>query len=152
VVAGLAAVGLLALGLVTGVLIGGAGSPAATAGKPSAPTRGVPAPVPAHPAAGCVADYAVVNAWQGGYQAQVTVSNPGHDTLAGWSVTLDLPGGQTITQVWNGRLSERGTSATIANLSYNAEMSADASTTFGFLGSVSGSGTADTPMIRCTAR
>ncbi len=161
VVAALAAVGLVAVGLVTGVLIGGAGSPpttTATDRPPTAHTRGIPAPRTTHSPVGCVADYSLVNAWQGGYQAQVTVSNPGQATLAGWTVTLELPDGQTITQVWNGRLSQRGTSATIANLSYNAEMSADASTTFGFLGSVSIGDTDGKPaqpaqpVVHCTAR
>jgi tRNA A-37 threonylcarbamoyl transferase component Bud32 len=154
VVATLTAVGLLTVGLVAGVLISdhGGRAPAGALDLPrTAHTRGVPTPAtPTDTGSSCVADYAVTNAWPGGYQAQVTVRNPGGDTVRGWTVTLGLPDGQTITQLWNGALSRQGTSVTVANLDYNATMSSNGSTTFGFLGGVSGADAA-TPVLHCTA-
>jgi protein kinase-like protein/cellulose binding protein with CBM2 domain len=153
VAAALAGVGLVAIGLVTGVLIGSNQHPTAFAGTQDHPltahTRGVPAPVTRH-GVGCVADYSLVNSWEGGYQAQVTVT-AGRSALDGWAVTLTLPDGQTITSVWNGLLSQQGGSATVANLSYNATMAADGSTTFGFLGGLT-RGTPGRPVVSCTAR
>jgi hypothetical protein len=147
------AVGLVAIGLVTGVLIGANGHHTTATGPPTRHVGTVPAPAVPPPAAdlSCTADYSLVNAWQGGYQAQVTVTNPGNAPVAGWSVTLDLPDGQTITNVWNGRLSHDGTSATVANVSYNATVSADGSTTFGFLGGLT-SGSPARPVVHCTVR
>ncbi|HKN97282.1 MAG TPA: cellulose binding domain-containing protein, partial [Pseudonocardiaceae bacterium] len=113
-------------------------------------TRGIPAPATQRRNAGCVADYSLVNSWQGGYQAQVTV-RAGSTALDGWTVTLTLPDGQTITQLWNGQLSQRDGSATVENLSYNATMAADGSTTFGFLGGLTRGAPAE-PEVSCTAR
>jgi hypothetical protein len=152
VVAALGAVGLVALGVVAGVLIDNGGGPARTGAAsrpPTAHTRGIPAP--ATTTLGCVADYTLVNAWPGGYQAQVTVTNPGAGALDGWSVTLDLPDGQTITSVWNGQLSQQGASATVASVGYNGSMSRDGSTTFGFNGGLAGATPAE-PVVHCTGR
>jgi cellulase/cellobiase CelA1 len=154
-VVALTAVGLVAVGLVTGVLISdhGGRSPVGALDLPrTAHTRGVPAPAtPTDTGSGCVADYTVTDTWPGGYRAQVTVSNPGGVTVQGWTVTLDLPDGQTITQLWNGALSRQGASVTVANLAYNATMSSYGSTTFGFLGGLSGAGPAR-PVLHCAAR
>jgi hypothetical protein len=157
VAAALTGAGLVAIGLVVGVLIGsdhGDTTFAATQDRPpTAHTRGIPAPgtTRVHGTdTACIADYSLVNSWQGGYQAQVTVT-AGAAALDGWAVTLTLPDGQTITSVWNGQLSQQGTSATIANASYNATMAADGSTTFGFLGSLTRGEPAE-PAVSCTAR
>jgi cellulase/cellobiase CelA1 len=147
VVATLTAVGLVAIGLVTGILISGnKHTPVGALGGPAtAHTRGIPPP---DTSSNCVAAYTVTNRWPGGYQAQVTVSNPSGLTVNGWTVTLDLPDGQTITQLWNGALSRQGESVTVANLNYNATMAADGTTTFGFLGGATGTAT---PAVHCSA-
>ncbi|HEX3648560.1 MAG TPA: protein kinase [Pseudonocardiaceae bacterium] len=158
VAAALAGVGLVAIGLVTGVLIGSDHHTAVVGTQdrpPTAHTRHIQAPTTPeqseqqHGNGSCVADYSLVNSWQGGYQAQVTVT-AGSAAVDGWTVTLTLPDGQTITNVWNGHLSRQGSSATIANLSYNATMAADGSTTFGFLGGLTRGSPAD-PVVSCTA-
>lgn len=148
----LAGVGLVALGLIVGVAIGARNQPNPVAGPPpAAHTRGIPPPeTPSIADVGCVADYTLTNQWPGHYQATVTV-RAGATAVNGWTVTLDLPSGQTINQLWNGELSQQGTSARIASLSYNAVMAADASTTFGFLASVTQDGPLQ-PVVHCTAR
>jgi hypothetical protein len=157
------AVALVAAGVLAGVLITDGGEPAGqmAAGSPStAHTRGVPLPSTSpsdiQPAAGtttCVADYTVTNSWPGGYQALVTVTNPGGGVLDGWTVSWDLPDGQTITNLWNGALSQAGTAVTVGNTSYNATMAANASTTFGFLGGGAGTASGDNqPTVHCQPR
>ncbi|HEY3752974.1 MAG TPA: protein kinase [Pseudonocardiaceae bacterium] len=148
-VAALGAVGLVAAGVVVGVLIGNGGQHVQAGAPPTAHTRGIPAPSTTN--VGCVADYTLVNSWPGGYQAEVTVTNAGGVALDGWAVTLDLPNGQTITDLWNGRLSQQGTSATVASETYNGSMSQDGSTTFGFNGGLTGT-TPATPVVHCTGR
>ncbi len=58
--------------------------------------------------------------------------------------------GQTVSQMWNATLSSSGSSVTAKNMSYNGNLGAGASTSFGFLGSWNG--TNGTPSsVSCTA-
>ena len=153
----LAAVGLVAAGLLAGILISTGNRPTSGVafGRPPAAhtaLRPTPATTTTNPAAaGCVADYAVTNTWPGGFQAQVTVSSNGGVPVHGWRVTWSLPDGQTITQIWNGVLTQQGGSVTVANENYNAAVSAGGSTTFGFLGGLSGTSSTP-PVVHCTAQ
>ncbi|GAA4414191.1 cellulase family glycosylhydrolase [Actinokineospora soli] len=79
---------------------------------------------------GCSATYRVLNSWQGGFQAEVTVANTGTTATRGWKVSLALASGTTIGSLWNGTLS--GT--TVTNAAHNGALAASASTTFGFVG------------------
>ncbi|HXC84806.1 MAG TPA: cellulose binding domain-containing protein, partial [Trebonia sp.] len=58
-------------------------------------------------------------------------------------------GSQTITQIWSATESQSGAAVTIGDLSYDAVIPVNGSTTFGLLGS----GTAPTtlPNLTCTA-
>ncbi|RUL95003.1 MULTISPECIES: cellulase family glycosylhydrolase [Micromonospora] len=87
---------------------------------------------------GCAATYRVVNSWQGGYQAEVTVRNSGTAAIGGWTVNWTAPAGTTISSLWNGRLTTSGTSVTVRNEPYNGQLAASASTTFGLTGNGSG--------------
>ncbi|MEU6024306.1 cellulase family glycosylhydrolase [Micromonospora sp. NPDC047134] len=87
---------------------------------------------------GCAATYRVVNSWQGGYQAEVTVRNPGTTAINGWTVSWTAPAGTTISSLWNGRLTTSGTSVTVRNEPYNGQLAASGSTTFGLTGNGSG--------------
>ncbi|HVV19513.1 MAG TPA: cellulose binding domain-containing protein, partial [Pseudonocardiaceae bacterium] len=155
VLAGLVAVGLVTAGLVTGILISAGDRPAgitASGRPPTAHTRNIPAPTtPAPttaPPSACTASYHVTGSWPGGFQATVTV-NARTTPLNGWQVTWDLPDGQTITNLWNGALSQQGTAVTVTNLPYNATP-ANGPITFGFNGGRTGTSAAP-PTVRCTA-
>ncbi|MEV6692859.1 cellulase family glycosylhydrolase [Micromonospora sp. NPDC051196] len=91
---------------------------------------------------GCAATYRVLNSWQGGYQAEVTVRNSGTAAIGGWTVSWTAPAGTTISSLWNGRLTTSGTSVTVRNEPYNGQLAPSASTTFGLTGSGSGVPTA----------
>jgi endo-1,4-beta-xylanase len=61
-------------------------------------------------------------------------------------VTLGLPSGDTIVNIWNG--ADNGTSGTItvSNLSYNGSLAAGATTNWGFQANGSATGTT----VSCT--
>lgn len=64
-------------------------------------------------------------------------------------MTWTLAGGQQVNQAWNTAVSTSGTRVTARNVSYNGALGVGASTTFGFLGSWSGSN--PVPALTCTA-
>ena len=110
-----------------------------TSPSPSQPPVS-PSPSPSQPPAGraCEATYALVNQWPGGFQAEVTVKNTGSSPINGWTVQWTLPSGQSIIQLWNGDLSTSGSNVTVRNVSWNGNVPAGGSTSFGFLGSGTG--------------
>ncbi|MBO0922087.1 lytic polysaccharide monooxygenase [Cellulomonas sp. zg-ZUI222] len=106
------------------------------------PNPTTPAPNPTTPApgpSGCTATVSVVSAWQGGYQATVTVT-AGSSAITGWKATVN---GATITQAWNGTAS----GSTITSAGWNGALAPGGTATAGFLGSGSSSGLSAT----CTA-
>lgn len=110
------------------------------------PTTPPTTPSPGQPVGGCVASYRITASWSGGFQGEVTVT-AGNVALNGWAVTMTFPDGQRITQAWNAEISVEGSTVTARNASYNGQLSAGASTTFGFLAS----GSAGTPAVSCRA-
>ncbi|MEU9442684.1 cellulose binding domain-containing protein [Streptomyces sp. NPDC048304] len=91
----------------------------------------------------CTVQYAVTNQWAGGFQGSVTITN-NQSALSNWSLTFDFADGQKVTQGWNAKWSQSGTTVTAGNESYNSSLGAGASVTAGFLGSWSGSNAAPT--------
>ncbi len=125
---------------------GGPTSPPTTPPTSTPPPTGPPTSTPPPSGAACTATYRTVGSWSGGFQGEVTVT-AGSAAISGWTVRLDLSGGQSISQVWNGTLSTSGSTATVRNVSYNGSLAAAGSTTFGFLGS----GTPPVPTPTCTS-
>ncbi|MCU7730862.1 cellulose binding domain-containing protein [Actinoplanes sp. KI2] len=93
---------------------------------------------PAVAAAGCRVDYTVTNSWQGGFGASVLVTNLG-DPVDGWQLSWSFTAGQTVTQLWNGTVSQSGAQVTVTNASYNASIGTGGTAGFGFNGSWTGS-------------
>ncbi|PDP89480.1 endo-1,4-beta-xylanase [Glycomyces fuscus] len=97
-----------------------------------------PDPDPTDPPSGeCEAEYTVTNQWQGGFQAQVTVT-AGAD-LTGWTVEWAFGGGERVSHAWNASVTSSGGSVTATDAGYNGTLSAGQSTSFGFVGTSSGS-------------
>ncbi|MEU4448203.1 cellulose binding domain-containing protein [Actinosynnema sp. NPDC050801] len=90
----------------------------------------------------------VTGSWQGGFQADVTVTNTGTARLNGWTVTWTRPGDQTINSLWNGRLTQTGTSVSVDDVGWNGTLAPAASGSFGY----TASGSAGTPELTCRAR
>ncbi|MET0416204.1 MAG: cellulase family glycosylhydrolase [Actinoplanes sp.] len=97
----------------------------------------------AQAAAGCQVAYTVPSQWQGGFTADVKVTNLG-DAINGWSLSWTFPSGQRVTQAWNATVTSSGDQHTAKNVSYNAAIGTNAAVSFGFNGSWSGSNTAPT--------
>ena len=105
-----------------GVLAKASSGPAPTV-QPSTPADG-----------GCTASYRILNAWSGAWQGEVTVL-AGTSAISGWSVSWNLDGGQSLSNVWNGRLTTNGSTMSVRNESYNGFLQPSSSTSFGFIGS-----------------
>ncbi|WP_328849896.1 non-reducing end alpha-L-arabinofuranosidase family hydrolase [Micromonospora zamorensis] len=104
-------------------------------------------------AAGCSVTYAVSSQWQGGFGANVSVTNLG-DPLTSWALTWSYSAGQTVTQAWNTSLTQSGSAVTAANVSYNGAVATNGTVSFGFNGSWTGSNPAPTSFalngVTCT--
>ncbi|MEU7591358.1 non-reducing end alpha-L-arabinofuranosidase family hydrolase, partial [Micromonospora sp. NPDC049230] len=94
-------------------------------------------------AAGCSVDYAVSSQWQGGFGANVSITNLG-DPVTSWTLTWSYAAGQTVTQSWNTSLTQSGAAVTAKNVSYNGSIGTNATVSFGFNGSWTGSNPAPT--------
>ena len=128
---------------------GGATTPPPSSPPPSSPPPSSPPPSSPPPAgAGCTAVYSQTGQWQGGFQGEVRVT-AGAARINGWSVALTFANGQRISQTWNATSSTAGATVTARNESYNGALAPAASTTFGLLGSWSGSNAP--PTVTCTA-
>ncbi|WP_206061339.1 non-reducing end alpha-L-arabinofuranosidase family hydrolase [Nonomuraea basaltis] len=91
----------------------------------------------AQAAPGCRVDYTVTNQWSNGFGAGVSVTNLG-DPLTGWRLTWSFTAGQTITQLWNGVVTQSGAQVAVSNAGYNGALATGAGTTFGFNASWNG--------------
>jgi Glycosyl hydrolase family 48/Cellulose binding domain/Putative Ig domain len=85
------------------------------------------------PPASCSVSY-TPNNWQGGFTANIEISNTGTSTINGWTLAFTFPGDEKITDAWNGVASQSGESVSITNESYNATIAAGGNTTLGFQG------------------
>ncbi|MFD1048469.1 cellulose binding domain-containing protein, partial [Kibdelosporangium lantanae] len=83
------------------------------------------------PASGCSATAAVTSSWSGGYQMEVTVKNNGSSSIAGWSTTFGFAGDQRLANSWNVVATQSGQQVTATNQTYNGNLAAGASTTWG---------------------
>ncbi|SNT29262.1 mannan endo-1,4-beta-mannosidase [Asanoa hainanensis] len=122
---------------------GPTGTPTST--PTSTPTTQPTTPPPAR---GCSAAYRVIGSWPGGFQGEVTVT-AGSAAISAWTVGWTWANGQRVTQSWNTTLTTSGSAVSARNVSYNGNLGAGASATFGFLASWTGSNTA--PTATCTA-
>ncbi|MDT0319880.1 endo-1,4-beta-xylanase [Streptomyces millisiae] len=89
---------------------------------------GDPAPEP-EPGA-CVADYRVTNRWNAGSTVDVRITTD--RALAGWTVTFDLPVGESVVSSWNTSLTQNGTTVTARNAAWNGTVGAGGTLGFGF--------------------
>ncbi|MGN9891796.1 endo-1,4-beta-xylanase [Micromonospora sp. L31] len=116
---------------------GGPTTPPTTTPPPTTPPPSTPPPG----GASCTASVSL-DSWTGGFVATVRVT-AGASAVRGWTVGLTLPAGAAVTNSWNAQPSGTSGSLTFRNLSYNGQLGAGASTTFGFQGT--GVGPSATP-------
>jgi serine/threonine protein kinase len=97
----------------------------------------------------CAATLRVTNAWPDGYQAEITIANQSASTLSGWTLHWTLPANQSLTNLWNGKLTQNGSAITVDNFDYNAHIPTNGTATVGYTAS---STSGDTPAISCQTR
>ena len=85
----------------------------------------------------CSVEYSVTSQWDTGFQAAVKITN-NTAAVSSWSVSFDFANGQKVSQGWNAKWSQSGTTVTAANESYNGSLATGASVSAGFLASRSG--------------
>ncbi|BCJ57634.1 hypothetical protein Jiend_10560 [Micromonospora endophytica] len=112
------------------------------------PTTAPPTTTPPPAGGGCTATYAITGQWQGGFQGDVRVT-AGSAAISGWTVRWTFANGQTVSQSWGTNLTSSGATVTARNVDYNGRLGAGASTSFGFIGSWTG--TNPVPAVTCTA-
>jgi outer membrane protein assembly factor BamB len=87
---------------------------------------------------GCAVTYTITSQWSGGFGANVSITDLG-DPINGWTLAWSYAAGQRVTQAWNATVSQNGAQVTAHNAAYNASIATNASVTFGFNGSWTGS-------------
>jgi hypothetical protein len=100
--------------------------------------------------------YTVNNQWSGGFGANISITNTSSTAWNSWTLNFTFPGSQQVTQLWNGNVTQSGSSVTVTNASYNGQVAAGATVNPGpgFNGSWNGSNPAPTTFtvngVTCT--
>jgi hypothetical protein len=68
----------------------------------------------------------------------VALTNTGTTAWSGWSLAWPFADGQKLTQAWNADGTQSGMAVTAKNLTWNANVAAGSSVSFGFTGSWTG--------------
>jgi hypothetical protein len=84
--------------------------------------------------AGCRVTYSVSSQWQGGFGANVSLTNLG-DPVTSWTLTWSFGAGQQVTQAWSATVTQTGAQVTADNAGWNGNLATNGSTSFGFNGS-----------------
>ncbi|MGC4853801.1 cellulose binding domain-containing protein [Micromonospora sp. DT4] len=82
-------------------------------------------------AVACRVDYQVTNQWQGGFGANVTITNLGEE-VNGWTLTWSYAAGQQVTQAWNATVSQSDAQVSARNVDYNGALVTNGTASFGF--------------------
>ncbi|MPZ83783.1 MAG: protein kinase [Actinophytocola sp.] len=144
VLAGVAAVALVAAGGVLGLLINDPES-TGTPGAATTSTSDTPPP-PDEPA--CSARFEVGNSWQAGYEAKVTIRNEGDEPLSGWSLTWPMPDGHEINNMWGGTVEQDGNTVTVSNADWNVTVPVSGTISIGMTVDAP-EGDRPSPTVRC---
>jgi beta-glucosidase len=97
-------------------------------------TRPPTAPAPDRPAV-CAVTYRLVNQWDVGFQADITIRNTGSAPVDGWRLVWTFGQGQRVTQLWGGEATARGDTVTVRNADWNGGLAPGATATVGFTAS-----------------
>lgn len=95
----------------------------------ASPTPGGPSG-PA-PVGACTAVYHQDNAWEGGFQGSLTVTNTGTDTVTPWQATWTWPG-VTLSNAWNAAASQTAGTVTATGTGGSGALAPGSSISIGF--------------------
>jgi hypothetical protein len=92
-----------------------------------------PTPTPTIVPGGYEVAYAIQSDWGNGATIGVTITNKTSAAVNGWTLAWTFPGNQTITNLWNGVLTQSGASVSVKDAGFNASIPAGGgSVNFGF--------------------
>ncbi|MEH1098992.1 glycoside hydrolase family 6 protein [Micromonospora sp. CPCC 205561] len=111
-------------------------APPTTAPPTTAPPTTAPPTTPP-PTGGCTVTQ-TVNAWSGGFTAELRVTNHGA-ALTGWTLSFAPGAGVRLTNGWNGDWSQSGDRITVRNAAWNAGLPTGGTLSLGFQGTSTGS-------------
>ncbi|KLR60980.1 putative cellulose binding protein [Actinobacteria bacterium IMCC26207] len=94
------------------------------------PTTVPPTTVPA--AGSATLTMAITSDWVTGYNADITITNPGPTTWTSWSATFTSP--LTVSSIWNGIYQSTASGHQVSNETWNGSVAPGASVTFGITG------------------
>ncbi|TDT88397.1 chitinase [Azorhizobium sp. AG788] len=98
-------------------------------GTPSSPTTPTTPTTPTH--ADLHGTLTVVDAWNSGFNANISLHNDGTIPTSGWQVKVEMP--NEISSIWNAQiLSHDADGYVIGNAAWNGTVGADAEISFGF--------------------
>ncbi|MFL6119029.1 endo-1,4-beta-xylanase [Actinophytocola sp.] len=107
-------------------------------GGSSDPPPDNPPPDNPPPAGGACAATVTTNQWQDGFVGTVRVT-AGTGQVNGWTVTITLPAGATITSGWNANRSGNTGTVQFTNVGFNGAVAPGQSVEFGYQGTGTGS-------------
>lgn len=107
-----------------------------TNGTPLPPVTPTATPTPDPNA--CLVNYKITSDWGAGFTADVTLTNRSSSPWNGWRVTWGFPGNQQVVNLWNGAYTQTGSQMAVTQASWNGNVAAGASVTFGLQASYSG--------------
>ncbi|WP_143138744.1 cellulose-binding domain-containing protein [Lentzea waywayandensis] len=110
--------------------------PATTSPPPVVTTTPPPPP--------CAVVYRLDSQWQDGFQGKITIRNTGGAAINGWTLRWSFADGQTVRQMWNASVSQRGSTVTAISVEHTRAISPRGEVEIGFLGSFRGRNTAPT--------
>jgi cellulase/cellobiase CelA1 len=94
----------------------------------------VPPPTTTPPPALCKVAYKTTSEWNGGFVADVTVTNAATMAIDGWNLVLTMGGDQTVSQAWNATFAQSGSTVTLTGERWNRTIAAGGTTSAGVLG------------------
>jgi cellulase/cellobiase CelA1 len=80
----------------------------------------------------CAVTYSVTTAWQGGFQASVTVANTGSAAINGWTLAWNFAGDQQVTNLWNATVTQTGGHVSATAAAFDATIAPGTSVNVGF--------------------
>jgi mannan endo-1,4-beta-mannosidase len=113
--------------------------PTTTTGQPSTTSTTASTTTGGGQSGGCAVKYTVASQWDGGFVANLDITNGGSSSISGWTLGFGLPSGQVITSGWNATYSQSGSSVTVKDAGYNSVINAGQTVSVGFQGTFSGS-------------
>ncbi len=77
-------------------------------------------------------EYAVRGHWEGGFNAEVRITNIGSQPVEGWSVYLQLPAGVKVVRAWSADVTQSAAAVTLRSQPWNTYLAPGAVIQVGF--------------------